>query len=207
VQFPDSRILIFAKAPLPGQVKTRLIPRLGADGAAHLQGTLMERTLTQAVTSGLAPVDFWCAPSADHPAFLRLASEFGIALETQVGEDLGERMLRAADQGLRGAGSVLLIGTDCPALSAIHLRQALLWLGSGTDAVVGPAEDGGYVLLGLRRADPLLFEGVAWGGDRVLQETRYRLSELGWQWRELETLWDLDRPEDLERYLELVETD
>ncbi len=164
----------------------------------------MERTITQAVTSGLAPVDFWCAPSADHPACLRLASVFGIALETQVGEDLGERMLRAAEQGLRGAGSVLLIGTDCPALSVIHLRQALLWLESGTDAVVGPAEDGGYVLLGLRRADPLLFEGMAWGGDRVLQETRDRLSELGCQWRELETLWDLDRPEDLERYLEMV---
>lgn len=165
----------------------------------------MERTINQAVNSDLAPVDFWCAPSADQPAFLRLASEFGIALETQVGEDLGERMLRAAEQAFQGAGAILLIGTDCPALSVIHLRQALLWLESGADAVVGPAEDGGYVLLGLRHADPLLFEGVEWGTDRVLQETRDRLSELGWQWRELEILWDLDRPEDLDRYLEMVD--
>ena len=200
MQFPDSRILIFAKAPVPGQVKTRLIPGLGAEGAAHLHGTLLEKTISQAVASGLAPVSFWCAPSTDHPAFQRLASECGIGLETQVGEDLGERMLRAAEQGLREAGSVLLIGTDCPALSPIHLRQALLWLESGKDAVIGPAEDGGYVLLGLKRTHPQLFRGIEWGSDRVLSDTRERLSTLGWRWEELETLWDLDRPEDLKRY-------
>lgn len=201
MQFPDSKILIFAKAPIPGWVKTRLIPSLGAEGAANLQGTLLEKTISRAVASGLAPVHCWCAPGNDHPTFLGLASDFGITLETQVGRDLGERMRWAAERGLRDAGSVLLIGTDCPPLSEFHLRQALLWLESGTDAVVCPAEDGGYVLLGLRRADPLLFEGIEWGSDRVMQDTRDRLSKLGWQWRELETLWDLDRPADLERYL------
>ena len=204
MQFPDSRILIFAKAPIPGQVKTRLIPSLDAEDAAHLQGALLKEAVTQAALSELAPVDLWCAPNAGHPAFMELASEFGIGLETQVGEDLGERMLRAAERGLRRADSVLLIGTDCPALSTIHLRQSLLWLGSGKDAVIGPADDGGYVLFGLRRTHPQLFRGIEWGSDRVLSDTRERLSSLGWRWGELETLWDLDRPEDLRRYLEMA---
>ena len=204
MQFPDSRILIFAKAPVPGRVKTRLIPSLGAEGAADLHGTLLEKTITQVVASGLAPVILWCAPSADHPAFLRLASECGITLETQMGRGLGDRMLWGADKDLEEAESVLLLGTDCPVISPAHLRQALRWLDSGRDAVIGPAEDGGYVLLGLKRTDHLLFGGMEWGTDRVLQGTKDRLSDLGWHWRELETLWDLDRPKDLKRYLEMV---
>ena len=204
MQFPDSRILIFTKAPIPGDVKTRLIPSLGAEEAAALHCTLLEKTVKQAVTANLAPVECWCTPEMEHPVFLRLAADCGVGLERQLGADLGERMHRAVRRALRDSRSVLLIGADCPALSVTHLRQSLHWLESGMDTVLGPAEDGGYVLLGLTRTDPSLFEGIEWGTDMVLSDTRDRLSTLGWQWRELETLWDLDRPKDLDRYLEMV---
>ena len=100
----------------------------------------------------------------------------------------------------QSGGPVVLIGGDCPVLQAEHLLQTLDWLKGGCDAVIGPAEDGGYVLLGLNKSSPELFRGIAWGGDSVLDETRSRLQGLGWQWRELEPLWDLDRPADLDRF-------
>jgi glycosyltransferase A (GT-A) superfamily protein (DUF2064 family) len=93
------------------------------------------------------------------------------------------------------------VGSDCPALTADHLRQADRVLRDGVDAVFVPCEDGGYALIGLRRVDPRLFEDVAWGGAAVMAQTRARLTGLGWRWRELETLWDVDRPEDYERLL------
>jgi hypothetical protein len=86
-------------------------------------------------------------------------------------------------------------------MTADYLARAFALLDGGADAVVGPAEDGGYVLLGLRRMDKRLFEDMAWGTDRVLDQTRERLAVLGWRWQELETLWDVDRPEDLERLM------
>ena len=97
------------------------------------------------------------------------------------------------------APRAILIGSDCPALRARHLRHADQALRDGADAVFVPCEDGGYALIGLNRVDRRLFDGIAWGGDAVMAETRRRLAALGWQWRELETLWDVDRPEDYER--------
>jgi rSAM/selenodomain-associated transferase 1 len=199
MQFPDARILIFAKAPEPGLVKTRLIPALGAQGAAELAGRLLLDTVAKVVAAGLCPVQLWCAPDSSHPLFQDLASDAGLTLHTQEGGDLGGRMRHAAHCVLQEAASVLLIGTDCPPLHAGHLQQALQWLAQGADAVLGPAEDGGYVLLGIKAAPPLLFSGVSWGSDEVLAQTRQRLGRLGWCWQELEVLWDLDCPADLER--------
>jgi len=199
MQFPRAQILIFAKAPEAGKVKTRLIPVLGAEGAADLYRRLLRSTVQWIVAAEIAPLICCCAPDAAHPEFQQLAREQGIRLETQVGADLGERMAQAASCQLASGGPLLLIGGDCPALQAGHLLQALDWLKGGCDAVIGPAEDGGYVLLGLNKSGPALFQGIAWGSDSVLDETRRRLRQLGWQWRELELLWDLDRPADLER--------
>ncbi|MCW8906401.1 MAG: TIGR04282 family arsenosugar biosynthesis glycosyltransferase [Sedimenticola sp.] len=199
MEFPDSRILLFAKAPLPGRVKTRLIPRIGARQASDLHAELLWRTLGSAA-GGLAPLQLWCTPDTLHPLFQEAARAAEVSLHSQVGNDLGERMAYATKTALAEAGSVLLIGADCPVLARSHLRQALDWLAAGRDAVLGPAEDGGYVLLGLRRHHPQLFEGMAWGTGAVLQETRQRLRQLGLTVSELETLWDLDRAEDLQRY-------
>lgn len=200
MQFPDARILIFAKAPRPGLVKTRMIPALGAQGAAELYHRLLADTVKRFSEVRLCPVELWCAPDVSHPLFDRLASSYDLTLHGQVGEGLGRRMQYAAEKGLSETQSVVLIGADCPLLDSTYLRQALEYLQSGRgEAVLGPAEDGGYVLLGLGQSDEALFEDMPWGEDRVLSLTRNRLGGLGWSWCELETLWDLDRPEDLAR--------
>ncbi|MCB1862214.1 MAG: TIGR04282 family arsenosugar biosynthesis glycosyltransferase [Gammaproteobacteria bacterium] len=198
--FPQARILIFAKAPEAGRVKTRLVPALGADSAADLYLNLLRSTIHWIQAAEIAPLICCCAPDTEHKVFQQFSHDYHIALETQVGEDLGERMANAASRQLAANRPVVLIGGDCPVLQTRHLLQALDWLKQGCDAVIGPAEDGGYVLLGLNRLAPDLFRGIAWGSAGVLDETRRRLQRLDWCWQELETLWDLDRPEDLHRF-------
>lgn len=202
MEYPDSRILLFAKAPLAGEVKTRLIPVIGAGQAAALYRELLQRTLQQ-MPAGLAPLQLWCSPDVSHPLFQQAGARRQVSLHQQAGDDLGARMEHAARSALAGATSILLVGGDCPVLERRHLRSALQWLDAGHDAVLGPAEDGGYVLLGLKRYHPSLFAGIEWGANSVLQVTRQRLRQLGWRWRELETLWDLDRLPDLQRYQRL----
>jgi glycosyltransferase A (GT-A) superfamily protein (DUF2064 family) len=102
-------------------------------------------------------------------------------------------------RALRRHPGAVLIGSDCPALRPSDLRAALRALRAGADAVLSPAEDGGYPLIGLRRVSRRLFDGVSWGSARVLEQTRRRLARLGWRWTELRTLWDVDRPEDVAR--------
>ncbi|OOZ37704.1 TIGR04282 family arsenosugar biosynthesis glycosyltransferase [Solemya velesiana gill symbiont] len=200
MQFPDSRLLIFAKAPIAGLAKTRLAPALGHEGAADFYAGLLHETVSKFSACEIAPIACWCAPNTDHPLFNSFRREHGITLEVQKGRDLGERMATAAATALEKSTSVVLIGGDCPLLTPGHLEQALLWLEGGADAVLGPAEDGGYVLLGLSRFDEHLFQDISWGESEVLETTRSRLSDLGWSWQELDTLWDVDRPEDLVRY-------
>lgn len=197
MRFPAARLMIFAKAPVAGAAKTRLVPALGEQGAAEFQARLTERTLALAVNANLAPVELWCSPDCRHPFFQSATS--ATERRVQHGQGLGERIAHAFATVLTHHPYAVLIGTDCPAMTQDYLARAFASLDGGADAVIGPAEDGGYVLLGLRRMDNRLFEGVAWGTDRVLNQTRERLAALGWPWEELETLWDVDRPEDLER--------
>lgn len=194
-------IAVFARAPQPGTVKTRLIPLLGEEGAAALHARLVKHTLETTRAASFGRVELHCAPDTDDPFFRFCAGHFSVTLQPQVAGDLGARMLSAFESALATHACVLLVGSDCPALTARHLRQAKRTLRDGADAVLVPCEDGGYALIGLRRADARLFDGVAWGGENVMAETRARLTELGWRWRELETLWDVDRPEDHQRLL------
>jgi len=199
---PGAAVIVFARAPRPGAVKTRLIPVLGADGAAALHAKLVKRTLAMARAAGFPCIELHCAPDTDDPFFRYCAGEFGVTARPQAEGDLGARMHFAFQSALAGCPRVLLVGSDCPALAARHLRQADRALRDGDDAVFVPCEDGGYALVGLQRADRRLFEGIAWGGDRVMAETRKRLAALGWRWRELETVWDVDRPEDYARLMD-----
>lgn len=202
---PETRVLIFAKAPVPGQSKTRLEPVLGKEGAAQLSEQLLNRTIEMLIASQLVPMthlELWCAPDIGHPVFQQAASQHGLALHQQLGEDLGERMSRAADQALQRAESVILLGTDCPVMTPAYINDAIEQLDAAVPVVLGPAEDGGYLLLGLRQSLPEIFQGVAWGSGKVLGQTRERLSQLGVRCTELKSLWDLDRPEDLERLKE-----
>lgn len=190
------QIAVFAKAPVPGAAKTRLMPALGARGAARLQRQLVLRTLATAAAAQLGPVTLWCAPDTRHRFFRALRQRAGIECIGQPGVDLGDRM-HAAFEHHCPRGPLLLVGTDCPALQPAHLRQAARRLRDGADAVFQPAEDGGYVLVGLRRPQPQLFSGMAWGNADVMAATRSRAGTL--RVSELETLWDVDRPADLAR--------
>lgn len=187
---------LLARAPVPGRVKTRLIPALGEEGASDLQRLLVERALA------LPAQDFsqrflWLDGGPDE-SLERLATHNGWTLVEQPPGDLGERMRRIAVLGLAESEAVVLIGNDCPALDGDYLAAACEEL-AASEAVLGPAEDGGYVLLGLRRVDPRLFEAMPWGTDQILALTRERLLALGWRHALLPVLWDVDRPQDLPR--------
>jgi rSAM/selenodomain-associated transferase 1 len=189
-------IAILAKAPLPGLAKTRLAPTLGANGAAALQARFIERTVATARAAATGPVTLWAAPDQHHPAFQTLSALLGVTLARQPAGDLGARMLAAL---AAAKGPAMVIGTDCPALSAEHLAAAAAVLRDGCDAVVIPVEDGGYALIGMRKPEPALFAGVPWGTENVMAETRRRLRAARLVWREPARLWDVDEPADLAR--------
>lgn len=198
MQLPAARILIFAKAPEPGRVKTRLASFLGDEGAAAIYHRLLVFQVARLSAAALAPMELWGWPDAEHSLFVDLEHRYGVACYPQQGGDLGARMLNGARSALSRAERVVLIGADCPALEVSHLVTAFEALNT-QDAVLGPAEDGGYVLLGLRKTDTSLFKSIPWGSAEVAELTRLRLRALRWRWLELLTLWDLDRPEDLPR--------
>jgi uncharacterized protein len=198
----STAVIVFAKTPQPGTVKTRLVPALGTEGAAALHARLAKHTLDTVRAASLKPVELHCAPGIDDPFFRYCQGHYGVALEPQVAGDLGARMHAAFATALAAHARVLIIGTDCPALTARHLRQAEKALRESNDAVFVPCEDGGYALIGLARVDPKLFDGIAWSSASVMAETRERLKTLGWRWHELETLWDVDRPEDYQRLVD-----
>ena len=189
-------ISILAKAPIPGFAKTRLIPAIGAHAAAVLQERLTERAVATALASGVGPVTLCCEPDATHDTFLKMVARMKITLRPQPPGDLGTRMLAAV---ATSTGPVLVIGTDCPALTEAHLRSAAIALREGNDVVLIPAERGGYVLLGMRKAQPALFSNIGWGGSSVLADTRARIVEQRLMLVERPPLWDVDTEIDLAR--------
>jgi hypothetical protein len=199
---PRVGVAVLARAPIPGQAKTRLIPALGAAGAARLQGWLLQRAVAMALVADVGPVTLWCAGDPRHPDFALCRAFGSVAVRHQPAGDLGARMRMALRESATEAGT-LIVGTDCPAMTTAHLRRAARSL-CERDAVVLPAEDGGYVLIGLRRAAADVFDGIDWGTERVMAQTRERLRALGCGWDEPATLWDVDRPPDLERLLAMA---
>ncbi len=191
---------LLARTPEPGRVKTRLIPALGDEGACDLQRLLVERAL-ELPADTFSERFFWLDDGPDD-SLVELAEAHGWTVMEQPAGDLGERMRRIAALGLAESDGVVLIGNDCPALDGDYLAAACEALRE-QEVVLGPAEDGGYVLLGLRRIDPLLFESLPWGSDRLLALTCERLHQLGWAYGLLPVLWDVDRPEDLPRLASL----
>jgi rSAM/selenodomain-associated transferase 1 len=189
-------IAVLAKAPVAGFAKTRLIAALGAARAARLQARLTERAVDTAYAAGTGPVTVWVTPDQNHPVFAALQARLKASLARQPPGDLGARMLAALKVA---GGPAVVIGTDCPALTPAHLRLAADVLRGGSDAVVVPAEDGGYVLIGMRTPLPALFAGMDWGTAAVMAETRRRLRYHRLTWQEPVTLWDVDVPDDLPR--------
>lgn len=205
----ETRVLVFAKAPVPGTVKTRLAPRHGAEGAAALHVELVERALEVACAAAVGPVELCCAPDATHPFFAVCAARHGVVLAPQGTGDLGARMHRALGRAIAsGASRAVLIGTDCPVMTPAYLAGAATALAESAPIVLGPAEDGGYVLVGARdRVPDALFDRIEWGTADVLATTRLRLADAGLDWHELATLWDVDHPADVDRWRALAMRD
>lgn len=193
---PPCRIVVMARAPVPGETKRRLVPALGAERAAALHRAMIRRAVASAIASGVGSVELWCAPSTDHEVFRALRDDAQVALRTQVGPDLGARMHAAIEAR---PGVVAVIGTDCPSLEPDDIARAVDGLrAAAADVVIVPAFDGGYVLIAVDRPKPALFSGVEWGTARVLAQTRERAHAAGLRLLELEARHDIDRPEDLD---------
>jgi rSAM/selenodomain-associated transferase 1 len=186
-------VAVFAKAPIPGYAKTRLIPLLGPEGAAQVQGRLIARAVATAQAADIGPVSLWCAPDCSHPFFAGL----GVTLRVQRDGDLGVRMLAAFEAA---GGPLVLIGSDCPALRPEDLRDAAAAL-ERADVVMASAEDGGYGLIAAHRAHAQLFAAMPWSTPAVADLTRARAAAAGLALQELRTIWDVDTAADHERAL------
>lgn len=189
-----ARILIFAKAPVEGLVKTRLVPALGEQGAAELAGRMLDETCRAAAAVMVAGTELCADPD---PATWERLPRLPEQITAQGEGDLGERLARAAERVIAAGDSVILIGTDCPALTTRRLRQAC-WELESHDSVIHPAHDGGYALLGLTKYDRSLFTDIAWSTSTVARTTIGRLKALGWSMHLGETLHDIDDPADLQ---------
>lgn len=193
---PNTTIMVFARAPVPGQVKTRLIPALGETGAAELHARLLDQTLNTVSQLENITIRLYCQPDTQHPLFRQACDRPALSLHPQTGNDLGERMANAVADNLPRYDKVLVIGCDCPAFTPDDLRAAIETL-DAQDAVIVPAHDGGYVLLGLKTFSPLIFSDVDWSTDRVFEQTARQLDAAGFRWASLEPKHDIDRPDDL----------
>jgi hypothetical protein len=200
--------MLFARTPEPGKVKTRLIPALGAEGACRLHRAMVQFALEQLLQTDADQLQLWLSGSAaaelNAGAGLSAAAEWidlpvcsRLSRHRQQGEDLGRRMASGFRYNFdRGCSRVIVVGSDCPQLRLRHYQRVLAEL-EQHDAVIIPALDGGYVLLGLRRYHDTLFVDIPWGEPSVYQATLDKLAVLGWSWHSLAPLADIDRPEDL----------
>lgn len=191
------RVVIFAKAPVAGLAKTRLIPSLGAQGAAALARRMLSHTLEQALLADVGPVELCVTPSPADPAWQEFTAPAKVTWSDQGKGDLGARMARAARRSVDAGNAVLLIGTDCPALDAAQLRAAAQSLET-FDASLVPSADGGYVLFGLKRYHAYLFTDIEWSTDTVARETLHRLDQSGCRVHIHSTVHDIDEPSDLQ---------
>ncbi|MCG8325443.1 MAG: TIGR04282 family arsenosugar biosynthesis glycosyltransferase [Thiotrichales bacterium] len=225
----DRCLIIFTRKPEPGRVKKRLIAALGEHASADLYQQMVETTLDMAGTLGKTDVHVCISGDSDHRFAHRIEQVYGYACHAQSGRDLGERMARAISTGLEIYRQLVLIGCDCPGLNAEIIDTAFSHLAHGCTTVLGPANDGGYYLIGFSQSEPehspasgngktgdgdrpyarpvtellhKVFEAVPWGTSSVAEITRTRLQSLGASWEELPVLTDIDRPEDLEHYME-----
>lgn len=195
LRFPHARLAVFAKAPVPGRVKTRLAHRLGRAPAARAYRAMLRERLASLAMAGLAPLELWVAPHP-HPYLRALARRYGAHLCVQPHGDLGSRMAAA----LSGSEPTVVVGGDCPGLPVRSIANGLQALTTGAAVVVAPAEDGGYTLIGSCGPVPALFRRMPWGTHRVMARTRQRLARLGMAAYELPESWDVDDYRDWRRW-------
>ncbi|MEQ6885979.1 TIGR04282 family arsenosugar biosynthesis glycosyltransferase [Salicola sp. Rm-C-2C1-2] len=205
MQYPPA-VMQFAKWPRKGEVKTRLAAELGEGKALDAYLALTEAVLKNLMDSGY-PLTFWwdreiSEPPGEAEGVLRRLRKGGIPQRVQKGSDLGERMNHALAEAVAHAGAGMIVGSDCPAVTPQYVRRAAQSLETA-DVVLGPSDDGGFVLIGARRTVPGMLEGPAWGSGQVLEQTQQVLHQKGFQVACLEPLWDVDEPEDWARFQRL----
>ncbi|WP_435100500.1 TIGR04282 family arsenosugar biosynthesis glycosyltransferase [Arhodomonas sp. AD133] len=193
------RLIVFAKPPLRGHVKTRLARRIGHRAATSVYRVLLADTLMRLSLVPVASLEL-CASGRRHPSLWSLARRAGAEYRLQGHGDLGQRMQRATARALSDGFSPVIVGADCAGVSAVHVGAAFDALDDGADAVFAPADDGGYALIGLSRPLPGLFHRMPWGMPAVMARTRRRLAAQGLCWRELPGAWDVDDWRSLRRW-------
>ena len=197
-RYSNYRLLVMTKSPQPGRVKTRMQPDLTPQQSCELHLALIGNTVAPWRRNNVCPVNLWIeGPSS--LLFEAVPELSGMTCFSQVEGDLGDKMHWAAATTLteENIDGVILLGTDCPFVDSDYIESALDYLETGGDAVIGPAADGGYVLLGIKKADRSLFEHINWGSHSVLSKTIERLNALAWKYRQLPVLHDIDRYDDL----------
>lgn len=199
-KYRDTAILVFCKAPIAGQVKTRLIPDLSAQQAVDVHIELTKRILLLLTDSPLCPIQLWCTPDTSHPFFSDCVDEYQLSLHQQQGDDLGQRMNHAISTALVDFSKVLLVGCDCPSLTIADFDFAIRSLQTPQDIVLSPAEDGGYVMIGMTKANPELFSNMTWGHSTVLDTSRQRIKQARLRLNETRQQWDIDTFGDLQRF-------
>ncbi|NOQ90040.1 MAG: DUF2064 domain-containing protein [Gammaproteobacteria bacterium] len=203
MMYDDTVILLYAKAPVAGTVNTRLIPDIGVNAATRLQHDLIHHRLSMLTQAELCAVRLMCAPDDQDECFLRCEQQYPVVLEQQVGNDLGERMFNGVVKALQSYKYCIVIGSDAPSLDEIMIKRAIDTLHTGAQVVLVPAEDGGYVLLGLQQSCDFLFKDIAWGSADVLQQSIDKLKENNISYQQLAPCWDIDCLQDYQRYLSL----
>jgi len=199
-RYPNTLIIVFCKAPILNQVKTRLMPNLTAQQAVDAHIELSNRTLELVTSSQLSPIELWCSPDNGHVYFEECVNKYQVSLHEQCDGDLGAKMYHAIRSGLERAEHVVLIGSDCPSFMASDFEQAIEALTKGFDIVLGPAEDGGYVLIGMSRPYQQLFQDITWGSNLVLLKTKHKIKEEQLKLFETQSQWDVDYFTDWLRY-------
>ncbi len=193
-------LIIFSKAPEPGLVKTRLIPALGSRYSAKLYRRMLLSTISKATQAGFTSVQLWISGNPNHPLFIQIKKRYGISIYQQRGQDLGARMYNAFHSILRNNSSAMVIGCDCPSLKRTDLVLARKALSDECDAVLGPATDGGYYLLGLKQLHPDVFKNIDWSTSSVAATTAQRMGDLDWRLKKLAIHRDIDTSADLMAY-------
>ncbi|WP_227673187.1 TIGR04282 family arsenosugar biosynthesis glycosyltransferase [Psychrobacter nivimaris] len=191
----DICILLFAKYPAPNKAKTRLQPALGVDGAARMARQLLLHSIEQAIDTGFS-VELCMSPAPTDPCWQTFDLPDSLRWSAQADGDLGLRMLIASQRVLQRFDKVVLIGTDCPSLTTVRIQTAIQQLNQH-DAIMIPATDGGYVLLGFRQVNESLFSDIVWSTASVAAVTKQRIAALGWTLALFDPLHDIDEPKDL----------
>lgn len=189
-------IQIFTKAPILGNVKTRLAQEIGAEKATELHISMFEHILSVSDSLPNTDIEIWYTPAKPHSYFEKLR-ELHFTTKQQTGEDLGDRMIAAIKEGLLNYESIILVGSDCPAIATKHLKQAFDILTAGYPYTFIPATDGGFVLIGATEIKEAIFRGIKWGSSDVMSKIEENLILHDKSYRLLTPLQDIDRESDL----------